>query len=439
MANRSPPSPPHNLDTSNVLRMMESVLEAMQQQNTALVHQHIVALQQLDAVRVSVETSQRKYLDLMLSGRATAGSSSSNHPQEWSLESFLQHHPAKFDDKCSPDEVDNWFRDMERIYNANRCSDDNRLAYSEYLLTEEASHWWTTMRVLLESSVTPISWEVFKKFYTEYFPDSVRFAKEVEFLQLVQGTMSVFEYADRKFENGLRGNIKLVVAGLCIKEFPVFVERAKILEKTKIEVEGTQKQQPRVGGSISAKSGLSPSRTPYARFPSTGSRGQSSQSTVSFGQSSSGAVRCFIYGGPHYQVMCPQGAGFRMCNRCQRERHFERDCPLGRRASGQPHQAGRFQSRGGGVGGRAQATGRVYALSGTKAANLAAGEVKTATYCAKFPIVVEGRRFKVNLICLALQGLEVILGMNWLAVNHILIDYGEKKLVFPEEEQEESL
>ena len=50
--------------------------------------------------------------------------------------------------------------------------------------------------------------------------------------------------------------------------------------------------------------------------------------------------------------------------------------------------------------------------------------VSTSVVCAECPVIVEGRRFKVNLICLPLQGLDVILGMDWLAANHILIDCG---------------
>lgn len=52
---------------------------------------------------------------------------------------------------------------MKRIFNAIRCPDDNRLAYSEYMLTGEVSHWWSSMKMLLESSATPVSWEIFKK------------------------------------------------------------------------------------------------------------------------------------------------------------------------------------------------------------------------------------------------------------------------------------
>jgi len=47
---------------------------------------------------------------------------------------------------------------------------------------------------------------------------------------------------------------------------------------------------------------------------------------------------------------------------------------------------------------------------------------------------VEGRKYKVNLICLPLQELEVILGMDWLSANRILIDCREKRLLFPDSE-----
>lgn len=60
------------------------------------------------------------------------------------------------------------------------------------------------------------------------------------------------------------------------------------------------------------------------------------------------------------------------------------------------------------------------------------GLVRTSTMCARYLVVVEGRQFKVNVICLPLQGFEVILEMDWLSTNHILIDCSEKKLLFPE-------
>jgi len=67
------------------------------------------------------------------------------------------------------------------------------------------------------------------------------------------------------------------------------------------------------------------------------------------------------------------------------------------------------------------------------------GLVRTSSVCAKCPVEVEGRMFKVNLICLPLQGLDVILGMDWLSSNRILIDYQEKNLLFTDLEEPELL
>ncbi|XP_027927613.1 uncharacterized protein LOC114184503 [Vigna unguiculata] len=69
----------------------------------------------------------------------------------------------------------------------------------------------------------------------------------------------------------------------------------------------------------------------------------------------------------------------------------------------------------------------------------ASGLVRTSSLCARCPVVVEGRMYKVNMICLPLQELEVILGMDWLSANRILIDWQEKKLLFPNSEEPELL
>ena len=67
----------------------------------------------------------------------------------------------------------------------------------------------------------------------------------------------------------------------------------------------------------------------------------------------------------------------------------------------------------------------------------ASGLVRTSSLCARLPVEVEGRKYRVNLICLPLQELEVILGMDWLSANRILIDCREKKLLFPDLEEPE--
>jgi len=61
-----------------------------------------------------------------------------------------------------------------------------------------------------------------------------------------------------------------------------------------------------------------------------------------------------------------------------------------------------------------------------------AGQISTNSACLGCSLEVGGRRFKVNLICLPLEGLEVILEMDWLSINHVVIDCGRRRVVFPE-------
>ncbi|XP_047147313.1 uncharacterized protein LOC124819780 [Vigna umbellata] len=304
MAPRLPPPPqPNEPDASNKARLLETVIDRLQQQNTTLMEQNATLMQQnqsamqsLEASRANSETTQRQLMEILAATRHHSGASSSNAAPptaEWSLESFLQHHPAKFSGKGLPDEADQWLRDIEKIFNAKRCPDENRLAYAEYLLTGEASHWWSSARAILTDAQQPITWEVFRnKFYEEYFPDSVRFAKEVEFLQLVQGNMSVSEYTNkfkhlvrfntmatsevwqcRKFENGLRSDLKVLISSLCIRTFPAMVERAKVLEKNMAEAEQQKKQQAS-RGPVMSRPNVNRNRTPYAR-PAQSSGSQS--------------------------------------------------------------------------------------------------------------------------------------------------------------------
>jgi len=118
--------------------------------------------------------------------------------REWSLEDFLKHHAVKFDGKANPDAADQWLKDLERIFDVKMCPAENRLAFVVYMLTGEAEHWWINMKSIMEERRKLVTWEAFRgKFLSEYFPNSVRYAKEVEFFQLTQGGKSVTEYAEK--------------------------------------------------------------------------------------------------------------------------------------------------------------------------------------------------------------------------------------------------
>ena len=54
------------------------------------------------------------------------------------------------------------------------------------------------------------------------------------------------------------------------------------------------------------------------------------------------------------------------------------------------------------------------------------------TTCLQCPLIFDGRTFLANLVCFELVLLDVILGMDWLAQHHVLLDCTSKKVMFPD-------
>ena len=83
--------------------------------------------------------------------------------REWSFKDFLKHHPTKFNGKTSLDVVDQWLKDIERIFDAKMCPEESRLAFAVYVLTGEAEHWWISMKSIMEERKELVTWEVFSR------------------------------------------------------------------------------------------------------------------------------------------------------------------------------------------------------------------------------------------------------------------------------------
>ena len=194
---------------------------------------------------------------------------------------------------------------------------------------------------------------------------------------------------------------------------------------------------------------------------------------------------CYQCRGPHLKRNCPQitggvrGSGDRRtCFICDKPGHFANNCPEKKSIGLKKPTASLAE--------RARTAGRVFAMTSieaTKSGNLilepclligqsvlvlfdsgathsfisnacvgrlnlekrdlgcellvstpSSGQVATSSVCVGCVMEVAGRRFKVNLVCLPLEGLDVILGMDWLSNNHVIIDCGQRSLVFPERE-----
>jgi hypothetical protein len=153
-----------------------------------------------------------------------------------------------------PDGAQEWMREIERIFRAMVCTDEQKVRLGTHMLIGEAGDWWDNARQRLEATGTVITWAVFKgEFLGKYFPEDVRARKEVEFLELKQGDMTVAEYAAKfgvlikfspyynvvdaetskciKFENGLRPEIKQFIGCQRIRRFADLVDASRIYDQ----------------------------------------------------------------------------------------------------------------------------------------------------------------------------------------------------------------
>ena len=98
----------------------------------------------------------------------------------------------------------NWLLKMEKLLRAIECTDAQKVLYATFALQGSAERWWSSTEQLLRKELgrdTPITWEKFKEVFNRtYFPDVVRDCKAREFSVLVQGAMTVEEYATKFVE-----------------------------------------------------------------------------------------------------------------------------------------------------------------------------------------------------------------------------------------------
>jgi len=158
------------------------------------------------------------------------------------VETFLRNHPPTFKGRYDPDGAQTWLKEVERIFRVMQCTKAQMVRFLTHMLAEEADCWWVSTRPLLENGGEGVTWAVFRReFLNRYFLEDVRGKKEIEFLELNQGDMSVTEYVAKfvelvkfyphynaetaelskciKFENGLCAEIKRAIGYQKIRQF----------------------------------------------------------------------------------------------------------------------------------------------------------------------------------------------------------------------------
>jgi hypothetical protein len=173
--------------------------------------------------------------------------------EEQRLDRFMRNKPPTFKGMHDPEGAQDWMHEIERIFRAMVCTDAQKVRLGTHMLIGEAGDWWENARPRLEVAGIEITWDIFKgEFLGKYFPEDVRARKEVEFLELKQGNMTVAEYAAKfgvlikfspyynavdaetskciKFENGLRPEIKQFIGYQRIRRFADLVDASRIYD-----------------------------------------------------------------------------------------------------------------------------------------------------------------------------------------------------------------
>ncbi|XP_027348117.1 uncharacterized protein LOC113859581 [Abrus precatorius] len=98
------------------------------------------------------------------------------------LSTFTRHNPLKFERGFNPEGAQRRLADVEKIFNALECREEHKVNYAAYMLCGEAEDWWRFVSQTLPQE-------------GNYFLRDLKKQKAKEFLELKQGSMTVGEYA----------------------------------------------------------------------------------------------------------------------------------------------------------------------------------------------------------------------------------------------------
>ncbi|XP_040996124.1 uncharacterized protein LOC121242305 [Juglans microcarpa x Juglans regia] len=122
-----------------------------------------------------------------------------NNDEGCTFEQFNRTHPSIFDGRGDTNATEDWIQDIKEIFNVLECTDQQKFLFTAFKLTGEAKRSWNFEKVIREAEGTGvIVWAQFKQnFFDRFFPKADRKARAREFTNLVQGTMTVRQYAAR--------------------------------------------------------------------------------------------------------------------------------------------------------------------------------------------------------------------------------------------------
>ncbi|MQM18501.1 hypothetical protein Taro_051495 [Colocasia esculenta] len=124
------------------------------------------------------------------------------------MERFQRMLPPSFKGESDPLLAESWMREIEKIFRAIRCADEDKVTLATYMLhmvlmsgvlQERVDVWWASLlRTRFEDGAIDVAWDEFVRlFRAKFVPEHIQDRMEQEFLSLAQGSMTVLEYETR--------------------------------------------------------------------------------------------------------------------------------------------------------------------------------------------------------------------------------------------------
>ncbi|XP_057465723.1 uncharacterized protein LOC130755341 [Actinidia eriantha] len=274
------------------------------------------------------------------------------------MKEFRKMNPPSFDGLGDPVVAGHWLSQIRKIFDTVRITeDDMKVSFASYQLVGEANEWWESIKEA-KGVDRGMTWTDFEStFEDQYFPEAYRDELREQFEKLVQGDMTVSEYAIKfqslsrfapdlvnteakkckRFENGLNPSFRLYVISQRIRNFSDLLDCARRVEPKKEqrkEFKGSwEPRQMSVGTSSTTSGSFSKKRQ---RDSTQGSVGQqsfgasipaSSSNPSNPGRISKSQIVCHRCNQPgHIRSECPQ----RVCYNCGQQGHISTNCPQGK-------------------------------------------------------------------------------------------------------------